>query len=375
MQTKPYKSDIIDNTIIDLIIAGLDKDSSKTELAALSLSRHLRKEFLDFSIRINEIIGAHSNGAVNSVRGKSPIPIDADSHLEMATIIRPETDKDIKPILNKLLEERVQGFLNERNNLSVLLNNGIKPSNSLLLIGNPGTGKTMLAKYIATALNKEMAVLDLSTSISSLLGKTGSNLKRVLNYAKNTGSILLLDEFDAIAKRRDDLTDLGEIKRVVNVLLMELEDWPVSSIVIATSNHPELLDRAIWRRFDHIFEIGSPESNERIELLTKELIDFLPNSPKTTRIIELLNDFLIGKSANDICKYANNVKRRIILKNEDFVSACLTELSIHLDKKMKGKLCNASKEKLNITVRDLAEITGLSSSGVQHHLKKNNINE
>lgn len=361
--------------ISDLITAGLESSPTKVELIALSLSRALRKDNPIEASEISETIGKFIiSGSHNKAQraGNNPIPVDYDSQLEMARIHEPNSAP--KPILNSIIEQRFNSFIEERTNAHILLNAGIRPSNSLLLIGPSGTGKTMLAKHLASKLNKDLVVLDLSTSISSLLGKTGSNLKKVLDYAKRSNSVLLLDEFDAIAKRRDDSTDLGEIKRIVNVLLMELEDWPSHSILVATSNHAELLDPAIWRRFDHTIEITPPEHNERQELIHQELDSFFQGSPKSDKTLFFISTVLEGKSAADICKYCNNVKRRIILKEEKFNYSALTELANYIsDKKDRGDFCAYAKKELgnSISVRDLSKITGLSTSGVQHHINKN----
>jgi SpoVK/Ycf46/Vps4 family AAA+-type ATPase len=372
---KPNKQNIADRFLVDLVSAGLEGDSGKVELAALSLSRILRNENPEISKKINETISsfALNGGAFLRSAGEAPLPVDNDTHYEMATTIRPNDYIYKSPILSSTTNERIESFLDERRNMNLLLEKGIRPSTSLLLIGQPGTGKTMLARHIATQLDKTLVVLDLSASISSLMGKTGHNLKKVLQYAKQNASVLLLDEFDAIAKRRDDNTDLGEIKRVVNVLLMELEDWPISSVIIATSNHPELLDRAIWRRFDHTIEMPLPEKEQRLQLLQSELVSFFSDANIKANILEPLSELLVHKSAADVCKFSNNVKRRIILKNESPMESCLHELELYTaDKKVRGKFCVLAKEMLgeDITIREIAEITGLSPAGVQHHISK-----
>jgi SpoVK/Ycf46/Vps4 family AAA+-type ATPase len=306
-------------------------------------------------------------------KGTAPLPIDSDSQLEIATVTSPNKLMYKAPILSDTTRARINTFLEERNNIEKLLEKSIRPSTSMLLIGQPGTGKTMLARYIASSLNKNLVVLDLSASISSLMGKTGANLKKVLQYAKQNTCVLLFDEFDAIAKKRDDNTDLGEVKRVVNVLLMELEDWPVSAVFIATSNHPELIDKAIWRRFDHVITLDVPEMPQRVELLQTELRDFFEEYHVKTSILTPICEMLEGKSAADIGKFANNVKRRIILKEENPMVACLHELETYTsDKKVRGRFCSLAKEMLGdaITVREIAEITGLSPAGVQHHITK-----
>ncbi|MCR6637841.1 MAG: ATP-binding protein [Sporocytophaga sp.] len=366
--------DSIEKFILDIISAGLSNDLAKTELAALSLARSLKKENPSIAQKINNVLATFSlsGGAAIRRAGGAPLPVDNETQLEMATVEAP-SEILASPIFSVLIEDRVKTFLEERENIEVLLEKNIRPSTSLLLIGPPGTGKTMLARYIASQLNKNLVILDLSSSISSLMGKTGANLKKVLQYAKQNPCILLFDEFDAIAKKRDDNTDLGEIKRVVNVLLMELEDWPISSIFIATSNHPELLDRAIWRRFDHTIEISLPQKDQVADILNKELNGFFTEYNCDSAILSPIATLLDGKSAADICKFSTNVKRRVVLKNESPIVSCLNELELYLsDKKIRGKFCTLAKEALGdaITVREIAEITGLSPAGVQHHISK-----
>lgn len=355
--------------LIDIIKSGLQNQSNNVELLALTLSKILKKEDPATSKQITDLVSSYTITGSFS-RGVS-LPTDVESQLEMVTIVTPNKDIYREPILNKSLKDRTDNFLEERTKLSLLLEKGIRPSTSLLLIGKPGTGKTMLARFIASALEKDLIILDLSSSISSLLGKTGQNLKKVLQYARQNSSVLLLDEFDAIAKKRDDSSDLGEIKRIVNVLLMELESWPVSSVVIATSNHPELLDRAIWRRFDHVLELELPGEEERYKILTQELQEFL--GADELKMTYSLAELLKNKSGADLYRFTENVKRRIVLKKEDPFVACVHELEFAINgKKDRGSFCILAKKILGnkITVRELSKITGLSVAGVQHHISK-----
>ena len=121
-------------------------------------------------------------------------------------------------------------------------------------------GKTMAAQWVATQLGLPLAVLDLSSVMSSLLGKTGINLRHAFDYAKQSECVLLLDELDAIGKRRGDDSDVGE--RLVTVLLQQVDDWPDGAGLIL-GNHPELLDAAVWRRFDLAVPFPEPDTELR----------------------------------------------------------------------------------------------------------------
>jgi len=100
--------------------------------------------------------------------------------------------------------------------------------------------------------------------MSSFLGKTGSNIRVVLDFARRQPCVLLLDEFDAITKRRDDSAEIGELKRLVTVLIQAIDEWPADGLLVAATNHPELLDPAIWRRFDRVVEFPLPTSSETL---------------------------------------------------------------------------------------------------------------
>ena len=136
---------------------------------------------------------------------------------------------------------------------------GLTPTRSAIFVGKPGVGKTLTARWVASQLGVPLYVLDLTVVMSSLLGRSGNNLRAALDFAKSTDCVLLLDEIDSIAKRRSDDTDIGELKRLVTVILQEVDEWPTTGLLLAATNHPELIDPALWRRFDLVVEFKLPE--------------------------------------------------------------------------------------------------------------------
>lgn len=360
----------------ELISAALLNDITSVQSISFAIARSIKSDDPDLAKLITDVVGNFSVSK-NPMRamGMSPVPTDVESYLEIASLTMPTEILQV-PVLSKEVEYEVTNFIKEWENQKLLLSKNIKPSTSMLLVGDPGTGKTMTAKYVASKLNLNLLTLDLSISMSSLLGKTGQNIKRVFNYARKNPCVLLLDEFDAIAKRRDDPSDLGEMKRVVNVLLLELENWPATSILIATSNHPELLDRAIWRRFDKVVQVNNPDFDARNQIILNNL-DFygLKLDQLDANLVLVAAKILENKNASDLSKFSERIIRRTVLDGSGFQDALLLELENFANaKKVRGQFCIEMREIFGdaVSVRQLSKITGLSISGVQHHLK--NIN-
>jgi len=192
-----------------------------------------------------------------------------------------------------------------------------------LFSGAPGVGKTLTARWLAWRLELPLVVLDLAAVVSSYLGSSGRNIKSVLDYAKSGPCVLLLDEFDAVAKRRDDESDIGELKRIVNVILVELDRWPDTSLLVAATNHPQLLDSAIDRRFDRVIEFPMPGQAERESVLRK-----ISNDSVHTDLLEMTAAFWDGGSFSDVVRFWETCRRRAIVRElplEDVVLYALLE--------------------------------------------------
>jgi MoxR-like ATPase len=177
----------------------------------------------------------------------------------------------IAPVLDEQTHHTLQRLVLERQEADRLRLAGVPPSSTVLLSGPPGVGKTMTATWLAAALGLPLMRLQASAVMSSLLGQSARNLASALDFARSQPAVLLLDEFDAYARRRDDQLDIAEPKRLVNSLLMELEDWPDTGMLVAATNHLKALDRAIERRFDVHLHLGPPDERTRHRLLDDQL--------------------------------------------------------------------------------------------------------
>lgn len=366
----------IDKHLPNIIRASLEGDKRSVELAVMSIIRKIKKENPSLSNELANILSTYGAGApMTRSLGIDPPPTDKESFLSLVKISNnSEVEEGI--ILSDELKLIVDRFIKERRLMDKLISNGIKPPNSLLLFGPPGVGKTLLSKIISKETGLPLITLDLAATVSSYLGKTGQNLKRVLDYARAAPSILFLDEFDAIAKRRDDPTDLGELKRIVNVLLKELEDWPNHSIIIAATNHQEFLDKAIWRRFDIKIEMKMPDEKVRFEIWNKKLDNEIINLP--TEFLSFISKVIDNISPSDINQISEKVLRRVIVDGADpkivlikILKETYSSETPGFNKKVIKELKKTYEKK--ITQSQIADLLELSVSTVNHHLKSEKI--
>lgn len=194
------------------------------------------------------------------------LPLDADSRLQIVEVI-PTDEERHKVILTPEVDRKISEFIEIVNHRSELELAGVEIKKTLLLHGRPGCGKTSVAHFISEKTGLPLIVARLDGIVSSLLGSTAKNIRKIFDYANSVPCILFLDEFDAIAKARDDQHELGELKRVINSLLQNIDAMTPETVLIAATNHAELLDNAIWRRFVQTVEIGLPGKDEIMEMI------------------------------------------------------------------------------------------------------------
>ncbi|ELW1649071.1 ATP-binding protein [Enterobacter oligotrophicus] len=236
-------------------------------------------------------------------------PVDKETGNVLAEIFFPDKERE-KPVFEHDFEYAIDSMLNEWKHADLLRQNGIKTPLSCLMYGAPGTGKTKTAFYISNQLALPIVVARLDGLISSFLGTTARNIAALFDFANRYRCVLLLDEFDAIAKVRDDPHELGEIKRVVNTLLQCIDNRVNKGFSIAITNHEKLLDNAIWRRFDTKIHIPKPNIDVRRKIISSFFVEI------TEAEISMLSWITIGFTGADIETLCNFIKRKAILTGE-----------------------------------------------------------
>ena len=228
-------------------------------------------------ILANELEQILNNGSTttngNGLTHYERPPLDADKGvplLEVRTPVRYRSDLILDGTIQRLLER----LMDEFRAWEILEAHGLQPMRRVLFCGPSGCGKTAAAEAIAAELGLPMLYVRFDAVVSSLLGETATNLRKVFDYAQRGQWVMFFDEFDAIGRSRDDPTEHGEIKRVVNSFLQILDNFKGRSLVIAATNFEQVIDPAIWRRFDEIARFEKPEAAQ-LKLLVKQRLQSL----------------------------------------------------------------------------------------------------
>ncbi|WP_420963444.1 AAA family ATPase [Brucella sp. IR073] len=290
---------------------ALTKDGEEKQAASLA-------GILAAAERLKEIAPsriARSRAALpgEALGRNTPVPVDRETAAPLAEIIFPTEINPVSPLFNLTVTQAVSTIIDEWTNFEALSTVDISPAKTCLIYGAPGTGKTRLAMWIAHKLELPVLLVKLDGLVSSFLGTTARNIGNLFTFANRYRCVLLLDEFDAIAKVRDDPQEVGEIKRVVNALLQNLDVRQNIGLTIGITNHPKLLDPAVWRRFEIQLEIPRPDFAVRKAIAE----NFMPPVQAPDSHLRLIAWFTEGSTGAEIEALVRTYKKATTVREED----------------------------------------------------------
>ncbi|MEH1930040.1 AAA family ATPase [Nostoc sp.] len=310
-----------------------------------SFSRNEREEFLAAAMELieeeknkNHILLArdlekllqNGNGYTKPLASNLPPcnqfsepPKDKDTGLALLEVKQFDLTWD-HIVLSEKIFDTLQEIVLENRKQDILAVYNLKPKNKLLFCGPPGCGKTQTAKVLSSALGLPLVYVNLTAVFSSYLGETATNLQKIFTYIEKGEWLVLFDEFDAIARDRDNLNEHGEVKRLVNSLLQLIDNATNQSIFVAATNHEKLLDSAVWRRFDEVIFFDNPSFELRTALLSR----YLSAIRYTAINLSTFATRLENATGADIERICSDAIKSVILRGERTLTADDLEVAI-----------------------------------------------
>ena len=292
--------------LISLVKAGSigDKASARAATEAIIAEERAKR---------HNVLAARLTEAMSVNGDQPPLPgfvgQNSQRHREFLIELTPRRRlEDL--ILSNLNRQACRELIEEQHRGPVLRAHSLEPRHRVLLVGPPGNGKTSLAEAVAEALAVPFFVVRYEAMIGSFLGETASRLRRVFDYARTTPCVLFFDEFDAVGKERGDIHETGEIKRVVTSLLMQVDNLPSYTVVVAATNHAELLDRAAWRRFQLRLALKQPTRRELTAYIARFAATLDEPLGRTAETIAKKLGTVCYAEAEEFCR---DVRRRSVL--------------------------------------------------------------
>jgi hypothetical protein len=344
----PYSSELF-----RIISGALRLDASKVRNYTAFLAEKLESAGDDATARrLRKMLDETDHQLIPAGLTNRALPVDGETRFPLVERVIAKTAQSRRPQLTSRQEDVISEFISVVKSHSQFQTEELDSSLCLLLYGPPGCGKTHLAYWIAAELGLPLLLARLDGVISSYLGSTAKNIRAIFEYASAAPCVLFLDEFDALAKLRDDSQELGELKRVVNSFLQNIDSMGHDSVVIAATNHPQLLDPAVWRRFSYRLELTIPESMLR-EKLWREFLGADALSDHEFAAFTDLSDGLTGADIREACLRA---RRSSLVSGQALDAASLFETLLRVgsaspDKTIVGQLATVAPHEIATTLK------------------------
>lgn len=268
------------------------------------------------------------NNATHNILPEAPV--DKDSGVVLIDIKQANRSIDELVLAQNTLEV-IENILEEYRREDVLRSYGMMPAEKVLFFGPPGCGKTLAAEAMAYELNRPLAVVRLDSLVSSFLGETAANLRKVFDFIAKHRMVVLFDEFDALGKDRDDGSEHGELRRLVNAVLQMMDSYNGKSLIVAATNHEQILDSAIWRRFDELVEFPILNKSQLQSLLQLKLRGVRREFDLDCDELYTIFD---GKSPAIIERIIRRAIKRMILKQKEFLTVRMLKHAFELENRI-----------------------------------------
>jgi len=247
--------------------------------------------------------------------GENNVPSDKERSLPLLAMKEP-TRRLEDVVLSDENRSQFDEILSEHHHEDLLRSYGMEPADKLLFCGPPGCGKTLTAEILASELGRPLSVVRIDSVVSSYLGETAANLRKVFDFASTVPMVMLFDEFDAVAKERSDSAEHGELKRVVNAVLQMMDAYQGQSILIAATNHEGILDSAVWRRFEEVLVFEPPSKQQIYRLMEIKLRGVRRDFElESTKFADLFNSM----SHADIERVLRRAIKDMVLAKHEFL--------------------------------------------------------
>lgn len=302
--------------LIALLRSHIEGDDEQFLSVAMQVAAHeARQGHGKLATQLKELVDESRHRHVK--RSNRPVPLVQPKGDLAALVSATYSDTRLASmILPEKLEERLKRVVAEQRQQHKLLEKGLTPRRKLLLIGPPGAGKTMTASALAGELNIPLFAVVFDSLITKFMGETASKLRLVFDAMSSTRGVYLFDEFDAIGAKRGEKNDVGEIRRVLNSFLQFLENDESDSLIIAATNHPELLDPALFRRFDDVVRYELPDADVTKTILLSRLSLFKISGIDWAKIVEKA----AGLSQGELTRAADEAAKKAVLSDRMDIS-------------------------------------------------------
>lgn len=302
--------------LIALLRSHIDGDNDQFLSVAMQVAAHeARQGHANLAKQLRDLVDEARS--LKASRASRPVPF-AQPKGELAALISASySDTRLASmVLPTALEERLKRIVTEQRQHHRLTKHGLHPRRKILLIGPPGSGKTMTAAALAGELTLPLFTVVFDSLITRFMGETAAKLRLVFDAMLETRGVYFFDEFDAIGSRRTDRNDVGEIRRVLNSFLQFLENDESDSLIIAATNHPELLDPALFRRFDDVIHYELPDISIAEGILKTRLSGFDTKGMRWKQVVEGAS----GLSQAEISRAADEAAKRAILDDRTLIT-------------------------------------------------------